>query len=138
MSVGFTHGVLNTDNLSLASITIDYGPFGFLEAYDPNFTPNHSDDSGRYDYESQPEICFWNLDKLATALTPILSNTKHQQLRYLSDFLFTKDFFFKIPHNDWKLKCPSLVFHKLNALENYFSKFYGKVGVISWLLFHLI
>ena len=82
MSVGFTHGVLNTDNLSLASITIDYGPFGFLEAYDPNYIPNHSDDSGRYDYESQPEICFWNLDKLATALTPILSNTKHQQLRY--------------------------------------------------------
>ena len=81
MSVGFTHGVLNTDNLSLASITIDYGPFGFLEAYNPDFIPNHSDDSGRYDYESQPEICFWNLDKLATALTPIISNMKHQQLR---------------------------------------------------------
>ena len=133
MSVGFTHGVLNTDNLSLASITIDYGPFGFLEAYDPNFTPNHSDDSGRYDYESQPEICFWNLDKLATALTPILSNTKHQQLRYLSDFLFTKDFFFQDTTQQYWM-----VFHKLNALENYFSKFYGKVGVISWILFLLI
>ena len=73
MSVGFTHGVLNTDNLSLASITIDYGPFGFLDAYDPNFIPNHSDDSGRYDYESQPGICLWNLGRLAVALTPLLS-----------------------------------------------------------------
>ena len=74
MSVGFTHGVLNTDNLSLASITIDYGPFGFLDAYDPNYIPNHSDDSGRYDYESQPSICLWNLGRLATALTPVISS----------------------------------------------------------------
>ena len=74
MSVGFTHGVLNTDNLSLASITIDYGPFGFLDSYDPNFIPNHSDDGGRYDYESQPSICLWNLGRLAVALTPILSS----------------------------------------------------------------
>ena len=81
MSVGFTHGVLNTDNMSLASITIDYGPFGILEAYQPDFIPNHSDDSGRYDYESQPDICYWNLGKLATALTPVLHNTKHHQLQ---------------------------------------------------------
>lgn len=74
MSVGFTHGVLNTDNLSLDSITIDYGPFGFLDNYDPNFIPNHSDDSGRYDYESQPSICLWNMGRLAAALTPILSS----------------------------------------------------------------
>ena len=74
MSVGFTHGVLNTDNLGLASITIDYGPFGFLDAYDPNYIPNHSDDSGRYDYESQPSICLWNLGRLATALTPVISS----------------------------------------------------------------
>jgi uncharacterized protein YdiU (UPF0061 family) len=72
MSVGFTHGVLNTDNLSLKSITIDYGPYGFLDAYDPNFIPNHSDDSGRYDYESQPEIFRWNLKKLLQALLPII------------------------------------------------------------------
>ena len=88
MSVGFTHGVLNTDNMSLASITIDFGPFGFLDAFQPDFIPNHSDHSGRYDYESQPEICAWNLDKLATALTPILSSTKHQQLRYKNLLLF--------------------------------------------------
>ncbi len=70
--LGFTHGVLNTDNLSLASLTIDYGPFGFMDGYDPNYIPNHSDDMGRYDYESQPSICYWNLEKLATALTAVL------------------------------------------------------------------
>ena len=85
MSVGFTHGVLNTDNLSLASITIDYGPFGFLDAYDPNYIPNHSDDSGRYDYESQPSICLWNLGRLATALTPIISSKFKRGHRKLLD-----------------------------------------------------
>ena len=46
-SIGFAHGVLNTDNMSLASVTIDYGPFGFVDSYDPNFTPNHSDNDGK-------------------------------------------------------------------------------------------
>lgn len=103
MSVGFTHGVLNTDNLSLASITIDYGPFGFLDSYDPNFIPNHSDDGGRYDYESQPSICLWNLGRLAVALTPILSNTKHEQLQYiLAGFLES----YKVEHT--KLFCQKI------------------------------
>jgi len=103
MGVGFTHGVLNTDNLSLASITIDFGPFGFMDAYDPNFTPNHSDDGGRYDYESQPSICLWNLGRLASALTPILSNTKHEQLQYiLAGFLES----YKVEHT--KLFCQKM------------------------------
>ena len=53
LSVGFAHGVMNTDNMSVASITIDYGPFGFVDEYNPNFIPNTSDDTGRYDLESQ-------------------------------------------------------------------------------------
>ena len=96
MSVGFTHGVLNTDNLSLASITIDYGPFGFLDAYDPNYIPNHSDDSGRYDYESQPSICLWNLGRLATALTPVISskfkNTAHRIQKQIQKLLNRQNF----------------------------------------------
>ena len=52
-AVGFTHGVLNTDNLSVAGVTIDYGPFGFLDEYQPGFIPNHSDDMGRYDFQNQ-------------------------------------------------------------------------------------
>lgn len=83
MSVGFTHGVLNTDNMSLESVTIDYGPFGFLDEYNVNYIPNHSDDGGRYDYESQPAIAYWNMNKLAMSLTPILPPTKHAQLKQI-------------------------------------------------------
>lgn len=82
-AVGFVHGVMNTDNMSLASITIDYGPFGFVDGYDPDFTPNHSDDMGRYDLKGQANIGLWNLDKLATALKPLLAKEKHKQLEMI-------------------------------------------------------
>lgn len=71
-AVGFVHGVLNTDNMSLLSITIDYGPYGFLDSYDPHFVPNHSDDEGRYSYENQSKIFKWNLACLARALAPLV------------------------------------------------------------------
>ena len=70
--VGFCHGVLNTDNMSLLGLTIDYGPYGFMDNFDPKHICNHSDDKGRYRYEAQPEICKWNLGKLAEALDPVL------------------------------------------------------------------
>lgn len=70
--VGFCHGVLNTDNLSVLGLTIDYGPYGFLEHYDPKHICNHSDKDGRYRYEAQPDICKWNLLRLAEALDPVL------------------------------------------------------------------
>ncbi|KAK7505820.1 hypothetical protein BaRGS_00003091 [Batillaria attramentaria] len=72
-SVGFAHGVCNTDNFSLLSITIDFGPFGFLDAYDPKFVPNTSDDEHRYSYENQPEVGAFNLEKLRLALLPLLT-----------------------------------------------------------------
>lgn len=78
-SVGFTHGVCNTDNFSLLSITIDYGPFGFLEGYDPNFVPNTSDDEGRYSYGKQPDIGMFNLNKLKIALSPLLNKRQQKQ-----------------------------------------------------------
>jgi len=67
-SVGFCHGVLNTDNMSVLGLTIDYGPFGFMERFDPDFICNASDDGGRYTYAKQPEICKWNLGKFAEAI----------------------------------------------------------------------
>ncbi|KAG9490110.1 hypothetical protein GDO78_005805 [Eleutherodactylus coqui] len=70
--VGFCHGVLNTDNMSIVGVTIDYGPFGFLDRYDPEHICNGSDNMGRYTYRKQPEICKWNLEKLAEALVPEL------------------------------------------------------------------
>lgn len=79
MAHGFTHGVLNTDNMSLLSITIDYGPFGFLDSYNPSFVPNHSDDEGRYSYLNQPKIFKWNLACLADALQPLLSAEEQKQ-----------------------------------------------------------
>uniref|UniRef100_F7G5N4 Selenoprotein O n=2 Tax=Monodelphis domestica TaxID=13616 RepID=F7G5N4_MONDO len=70
--VGFCHGVLNTDNMSIVGLTIDYGPFGFMDRYDPDHVCNSSDTTGRYAYSKQPEVCKWNLRKLAEALVPEL------------------------------------------------------------------
>ncbi|XP_021114409.1 selenoprotein O isoform X4 [Heterocephalus glaber] len=70
--VGFCHGVLNTDNMSIMGLTMDYGPFGFLDRYDPDHVCNASDNAGRYTYSKQPEVCKWNLQKLAEALEPEL------------------------------------------------------------------
>lgn len=70
-AVGFCHGVLNTDNLSILGLTIDYGPFGFLDAYDAGHVCNHSDETGRYRYSLQPAIADWNLRCLAQALLPL-------------------------------------------------------------------
>eukprot|EP00053_Salpingoeca_punica_P012363 m.110812 g.110812 ORF g.110812 m.110812 type:complete len:609 (-) comp15928_c0_seq1:586-2412(-) len=66
--VGFCHGVLNTDNMSILGLTLDYGPFGFLDAYNPDHVCNGSDDQGRYDFKSQKDICKWNLQMFAVAI----------------------------------------------------------------------
>lgn len=72
-SVGFSHGVMNTDNMSILGLTFDYGPFGFMEAYNPGYICNHTDHSGRYAYDQQPQIGLWNLSVLARALTSLVS-----------------------------------------------------------------
>ncbi|MBX3273726.1 MAG: YdiU family protein [Sandaracinaceae bacterium] len=73
MRVGFVHGVMNTDNMSILGLTIDYGPYGWLEDYDPDWTPNTTDAQGRrYRYGHQPRVAFWNLVRLANALVPLV------------------------------------------------------------------
>lgn len=72
-AIGFCHGVMNTDNMSILGDTIDYGPFGFLENFDPSWICNHSDHHGRYAYQEQPKIAAWNLYALAFALQPLVS-----------------------------------------------------------------
>ncbi len=73
--VGFVHGVMNTDNMSILGLTIDYGPYGWLEGYDPDWTPNTTDASGkRYRYGNQPNIALWNLMQLANALYPLVED----------------------------------------------------------------
>jgi uncharacterized protein YdiU (UPF0061 family) len=71
-SVGFCHGVLNSDNISALGITIDYGPFGFLDSFEIDHICNHSDHSGRYAYHRQPQIMHWNMACLASAMLPLL------------------------------------------------------------------
>ena len=70
-SVGFCHGVMNTDNMSLLGLTIDYGPFQFLDGFDPAHICNHSDHQGRYAFARQPQVAFWNLYCLGQALLPL-------------------------------------------------------------------
>lgn len=72
-AVGFSHGVMNTDNMSILGLTLDYGPFGFLDAFDPGYICNHSDSSGRYAFDQQPDVAAWNLTKLAQTLVPLMS-----------------------------------------------------------------
>jgi uncharacterized protein YdiU (UPF0061 family) len=77
--VGFTHGVMNTDNMSIAGLTIDYGPYAMLDDYDFNFVGNTTDRLGRYAYGQQPNIAYWNLTMLAKALSPIISHDRMQK-----------------------------------------------------------
>ncbi len=75
MRVGFVHGVMNTDNMSILGLTIDYGPYGWLEDYDPGWTPNTTDaEHRRYRYGAQPQVAMWNLARLASALVPLIED----------------------------------------------------------------
>ncbi len=73
-AVGFCHGVMNTDNMSILGLTIDYGPFQFLDAFVPGHVCNHSDSQGRYAYNRQPNVAYWNLFCLAQALLPLIGD----------------------------------------------------------------
>ena len=75
MRVGFVHGVLNTDNMSILGLTIDYGPYGWIDDYDPDWTPNTTDAMGkRYRFGWQPKVAYWNLGRLAGALSPLFGD----------------------------------------------------------------
>jgi uncharacterized protein YdiU (UPF0061 family) len=75
MRVGFVHGVMNTDNMSILGLTIDYGPYGWIDNFDRDWTPNTTDAGGRrYRFGQQPQIAYWNLTRLASALAPVFSS----------------------------------------------------------------
>lgn len=88
--VGFVHGVMNTDNMSIHGITIDYGPYGWLENYDPDWTPNTTDSQNRrYRFGNQPQIAQWNLYQLANAIYPLINEAKPLEdilESFISDF----------------------------------------------------
>lgn len=96
---GFAHGVMNTDNMSILGLTIDYGPFGFMEKYNPQFVCNQSDHEGRYGFDQQPSIGLWNLTRLAEALSSlidaktikaILQSYEQQLIKTYSDLMRQK------------------------------------------------
>ncbi len=78
-AVGFMHGVMNTDNMSILGETIDYGPFGFMEAFDSNHICNHSDQQGRYSYGNQPQVGHWNCYALGQAMLPLIGEVETAQ-----------------------------------------------------------
>ena len=89
--VGFVHGVMNTDNMSIHGITIDYGPYGWLENYDPNWTPNTTDSQNRrYRFGNQPQIAQWNLYQLANALYPLINEAEPLE-KILESFMIDFD-----------------------------------------------
>ena len=86
MRVGFVHGVMNTDNMSVLGLTIDYGPYGWLEDYDPDWTPNTTDAGGRrYRYAYQPMIALWNLGRFGGALLPLVDGASRDGRRAQRD-----------------------------------------------------
>lgn len=95
-AAGFCHGVMNTDNMSLLGLTLDYGPYGFIDAYVPDFVCNHSDSGGRYALDQQPAVGYWNLQKLAQALAEqvdgdalaaALAQYEHQLMLHYSELM---------------------------------------------------
>ena len=78
-AVGFMHGVMNTDNMSILGLTIDYGPFGFMEAFDADHICNHTDQGGRYSYANQPQVGHWNCYALGQALLPLIGDVDDAQ-----------------------------------------------------------
>jgi uncharacterized protein YdiU (UPF0061 family) len=78
-AVGFMHGVMNTDNMSILGITLDYGPFGFMEAFDADHICNHTDQGGRYSYANQVPVGHWNCYALANALLPLIDDHEAAQ-----------------------------------------------------------
>ncbi|KAM7377932.1 hypothetical protein PAMA_013037 [Pampus argenteus] len=90
--VGFCHGVLNTDNMSILGLTLDYGPFGFMDRFDPDFVCNASDKKGRYSYQNQPSMCRWNLARLAEALGSELDAAEARAV--LDEFMPTYETFY--------------------------------------------
>ena len=93
-AVGFNHGVMNTDNMSVLGITIDYGPYAFLDDYDSNFICNHTDQRGRYSFGNQPRIGEWNLRALALALEPLVRKERLEKILKHYGRLYSRHFLY--------------------------------------------
>ncbi|MGH8506523.1 MAG: protein adenylyltransferase SelO [Stenotrophobium sp.] len=86
-AVGFCHGVMNTDNMSILGLTLDYGPFGFIDGFDAHHICNHTDEGGRYAYDRQPQVAHWNVSRLLQATLPLLSDDPDQAVEIAREIL---------------------------------------------------
>ena len=87
MSVGFVHGVMNTDNMAISGETIDYGPCAFMDRYNPRTVFSSIDHNGRYSYQNQPAILVWNLSKFAETLIPLIDENREKSVKQLTEVL---------------------------------------------------
>ncbi|WP_457748045.1 protein adenylyltransferase SelO [Sulfurimonas sp.] len=117
-SVGFNHGVMNTDNMSIDGRTIDYGPFAFLDDYDSNYVCNHTDSEGRYSFKNQPGIAHWNLSMLARALSPLVN---YEDMQVVLDDIYA---------NQYEKKYLELMKNKLGL----FQEEENDASLVRWLL----
>lgn len=138
--VGFVHGVMNTDNMSILGLTIDYGPYGWLEDYNPDWTPNTTDrENRRYRFGNQPQIALWNLYQLANALFPLIEDAppleailhRYQEL-YENDYttMMRSKLGFIIPDND-DAKLIGMLSQNLLLHEIDMTIFFRKLGAIK-------
>jgi uncharacterized protein YdiU (UPF0061 family) len=136
MRLGFVHGVMNTDNLSILGLTIDYGPYGWLEGYEPQWTPNTTDVEGRrYAYGNQPGIAQWNLVRLAEALLPLIAKEELEQGLQLYADTFNAGWqrafaqklgLVSIPENEFL----SAMFDALGEAETDFTLFFRNLAAV--------
>ncbi|MGL5815266.1 MAG: protein adenylyltransferase SelO [Aeromonas sp.] len=121
-AAGFCHGVMNTDNMSLLGLTLDYGPYGFIDAYVPDFVCNHSDPGGRYALDQQSAVGYWNLQKLAQALADqvdgealagALAQYEHQLMLHYSELMREK-----LGLGTWEDQDPALFRELFRLLAN--------------------
>jgi uncharacterized protein YdiU (UPF0061 family) len=139
MRLGFVHGVMNTDNMSILGLTIDYGPYGWLEGYDPLWTPNTTDAyTRRYAYGQQPHIAQWNLVRLAEALLPLIPKEALEEGLALYAETFNsgwqRAFAAKLGLSSWKDEDRVLVQEMLEALaeaETDFTLFFRNLPAMS-------
>jgi uncharacterized protein YdiU (UPF0061 family) len=137
MRLGFVHGVMNTDNMSVLGLTIDYGPYGWLEGYDPMWTPNTTDnETRRYCYGNQPQIGLWNLARFAEALLPLVPKEELEDGLKVYGETYQEAFAGALAA---KLGLPSLegedeliqeMFGILNAVETDFTLFFRGLSAV--------
>ncbi|WP_293776136.1 protein adenylyltransferase SelO [uncultured Oxalicibacterium sp.] len=138
-AVGFMHGVMNTDNMSILGLTLDYGPFGFMEAFDPHHICNHTDQQGRYSYARQPQIGEWNCFALGQALLPLIGTVEDVQAalriykpafaEHFMDLMRAK-LGLQTAHND----DAALFDHMFNIMQDShvdFTRFFRKLGELK-------